>query len=298
MLAPTAASDLAHKNGIISRLLDEADARAASIERGQREVAELRTMNQRLQAELENVKTQAIERQRYVDRIAQDSVASENIDQRELQRRHRMLGAAYRQDRRKMEMLQQQMTQMTASLGTQSQLQTAYANLREAHTRQARALQDQQEEVRLAREKAAAAATRVTKYRDTAHKQEKIIIELESRLKASMQSTKEAKAATQGVERERDTIDAKLTEVSAEVATLKQAAAELPADGFPSDEQVRLQLRAERAERRADAVENEMTELARESAKELAALKLRLSEKDAKLLSHSPSRQPLADANP
>jgi hypothetical protein len=113
-----------------------------------------------------------------------------------------------------------------------------------------------------------------------------------------MQSTKEAKAATQGVERERDTIDAKLTEVSAEVATLKEAAAELPANGFPSDEQVRLQLRAERAERRADAVENEMTELARESAKELAALKLRLSEKDAKLLSHSPSRQPLADAYP
>ena len=39
-------------------------------------------------------------------------------------------------------------------------------------------------------------------------------------------------------------------------------------------------MRAERAERRAAAMEEEMTEMARANARELAALKLRIAEKE------------------
>ena len=43
-------------------------------------------------------------------------------------------------------------------------------------------------------------------------------------------------------------------------------------------------LRCERAERRAAAVEEEMTEMARQSAREIAGLKVKLAEKDAQLM--------------
>ena len=298
MLAPSAEaeSEVVHKNAIISRLLDEADARSASIERSQQEVAELKTMNYRLQSELEAVKTQSIERERYINRIAQESTASENIDLRELQRRHRMLGAAYRQDRRKLEMMQQQISQMSASLGTQSQLQTAYSNLRDAHTRQALALQDQQEAAKIGREKASAAEAKTAKYRNTAHQQEQIILKLESMLKASIESSKQQKARIQEGDKEREKLKADLAAVRKELEENQAAAAELPPAGFPNDEQIRLQLRAERAERRAEAVEQEMTDLARESAQEIASLKLKLSEREAKLLSGD-NRPPLTPQN-
>jgi len=42
-------------------------------------------------------------------------------------------------------------------------------------------------------------------------------------------------------------------------------------------------MRAERAERRSAAVEEEMTDMARQNAREIASLKLRISEKDAQL---------------
>ena len=50
------------------------------------------------------------------------------------------------------------------------------------------------------------------------------------------------------------------------------------------EEQVKLLLRCERAERRAAAVEEEMVEMARQNAREIATLKVRLAEKDAQLL--------------
>ena len=51
-----------------------------------------------------------------------------------------------------------------------------------------------------------------------------------------------------------------------------------------TEEQVKLLMRAERAERRAAAVEEEMTEMARKNAREIAALKLRVAEKEAQLM--------------
>ena len=51
-----------------------------------------------------------------------------------------------------------------------------------------------------------------------------------------------------------------------------------------TEEQVKLLMRAERGERRAAAVEEEMTEMARRSAREIANLKLRLAEKEAQLM--------------
>ena len=49
-----------------------------------------------------------------------------------------------------------------------------------------------------------------------------------------------------------------------------------------TEEQVKLLMRAERAERRASAIEEEMTEAARQNAREIANLKLKLAEKEAR----------------
>merc|ERR1719482_1144986 len=95
-----------------------------------------RGINQRLQKDLGTLRAHVDERERAMEQLANDATNVENIDLPQLQSRHRMLGAAYRSDRRQMESLKQELAQRTAALGTQEQLAKSYARLKEAHTSQ------------------------------------------------------------------------------------------------------------------------------------------------------------------
>ena len=53
-----------------------------------------------------------------MEQLANDATNVENIDLPQLQSRHRMLGAAYRSDRRQMEQLKGEVAQRSAALAT------------------------------------------------------------------------------------------------------------------------------------------------------------------------------------
>jgi len=255
--------ELAHKQALIDRLLDDVDKRANAVTRCGQEIMELRALNRHLEQELQAQRQASAERERAMERLAGDAANVANIDLPELQRRHRMLAAAYRSDRRRVEQLQALNSQYATSLATQEQLQSAYATLKEAHKQQAGQMLRLQDEAR-----------KVGKYRATLKQQEQIIDRLEQLMARAVSDAKLAKAQA--------------PEIIALKGQLAQAQEELGKHrDMPSsvtEEQVKLLMRAEKSERRAAAVEEEMTEMARRSAREIAALKLKLAEKEAQLM--------------
>ena len=92
----------------------------------------------------------AVGRERAIERLADDAANVDNIDMAELQRRHRLLAAAYRADRKRIEQLQALNQQYATSLSTQEQLQSAYATLKEAHKQQAAQMLRLQDEAKKA----------------------------------------------------------------------------------------------------------------------------------------------------
>merc|ERR1719181_1576074 len=81
-----------------------------------------------------------------------------------------------------MEQMTAQVAQLTSALGTQEQLATGYARLKEAHREQGQQMQRLQEE-----------AKKVAKYRQTAKQQEVIIQRLEALLAAALKDAKRVK---------------------------------------------------------------------------------------------------------
>ena len=170
-----------------------------------------------------------------------------------------------------MEQLTGQVSQLTAALGTQEQLAKSYAQLKQAHKAQGEQMQRLQEEAR-----------KVDKYRQTAKQQDAIIQRLEGLLAAALKDSKRLKmlepehaalkkqqAATV---RELDEAKAEIVRINDEAKArekqLKEAieSGQLDApvvkgegdeeDGdaqlgnaFASEDQVKLRMRAEKAER-------------------------------------------------
>ena len=178
-----ASVELAHKQALIDRLLDDVDKRANAVARCGQEIMELRALNKHQEQELQAQCAAAVGRERAIERLADDAANVDNIDMAELQRRHRLLAAAYRADRKRIEQLQALNQQYATSLSTQEQLQSAYATLKEAHKQQAAQMLRLQDE-----------AKKVAKYRHTARQQEQIITRLEQLMQASLKDAKGARA--------------------------------------------------------------------------------------------------------
>ena len=152
--------ELAHQQALVERLLDDVQQRTAAVAKAGEELMALRGVNKRLESDLTALRAHVDERERYMEQLAAETTNVENIDMPQLQSRHRMLGAAYRKDRRDKEQLVAQVAQLTAALGTQEQLAGSYARLKEAHREQGQQMQRLQEE-----------AKKVAKYRQTAKQQ-------------------------------------------------------------------------------------------------------------------------------
>ena len=290
VLAPPApaAMDESRKQALIDRLHREAGVQSSKIATQQHEIFEQRAITARLQSELEAVRAQVVERERYMERLANDATNVDHIDLAELQRRHRMLAAAYRADRRRLEATEEKLHGLGAALSSQEGLQAAYGQLKAAHTQQAHVVQQLQEERRGIAAKRSDDQRRVGKYRKTVQQQELIIQKLEGLLEAAMKDVRRAKAQETelgGLRSQLDKAQADATTAKAEAErqrdSIKDAVQDAPA--FASEEQVKLLMRAERAERRSAAIEEEMTEMARSNAREIAALKVKLAERDSQL---------------
>ena len=240
--------------------------RLADAARSREELMEQRQLNQVLHAELQTLRQTMEARERVVEQISSDAahVDTSNIDLPELQRRHRMLGAAYRSDRRRMDQLGHQVAFAGGARHAGAAALAAYAQLKEAHRSQSLQMQRLQEE-----------ASKVGRYRHTAKQQELVIQKLETMMQSALRDAKKAK----GFEPQLESLKGQLKVAESELQ--KQRDTVLPA---VTEEQVKLLMRAERAERRASAIEEEMTEAARQNAREIANLKLKLAEKEAQLM--------------
>lgn len=307
--------EVAHQQTLIDRLMADVEQKTASVAKAGEEVLELRGVNKRLQTDLVTLRSHVDERERAMEQLAGDATNVENIDMPQLQSRHRMLGAAYRADRRRMDQLTAQVGQLTAALGTQEQLSASYARLKEAHREQAQHMQKLQDE-----------AKKVAKYRQTCKQQEAIIQRLEALMAAALKDAKRVKIVEPQLEalrRQHAEVEAELAEQKAEYAKLEEEARQrerqlqqaieegrVAEDLEPiqsmveqkeqkpkgdddeeeehtrvprvnAEEQVKLLMRAEKAERRAAALEEEMQEMARTNGREVAMLKMKLAEAQA-----------------
>jgi len=283
--------ELAHKQELVDRLMDDVSQKSAATARAGEEVMELRGVNKRLESELAALRAHVDERERAMEQLAGDATNVENIDLPQLQSRHRMLGAAYRADRRRMQQLQAQVDQLSAALGTQEQLSSSYAKLKEAHREQAQHMQRLQEE-----------GKKMAKYRVTAKQQETIIQRLESLMAATLKDAKRVKVVEpqlEAAQKQRGELQGQLARQMAKLAQqeaeAKQRESELLAEieakveaahegGASPEEVAKLLMRAEKAERRAASLEEEMTEMARVNGRETAALKMKLAESEAQAM--------------
>ncbi len=248
---------LGRRQALLSQLQNDLEACSVAYRRCEALLQQERARNRQLQSELEESRMETIARERAMDAatetLAEDATNMSCIDLSELQRRHRLLGAAQNAYRRRAEECAREAAEVRAELsqlqGEYSQLQGEYSHLKKAHKQQASLLQ-----------KAQATAAKSDSYRATAMKQEVIIRKLEKLLAGALREGKRA--------RERE---------SPELAALKQRLQRA------SEHAVKLLARAESAERRAAAVEDGMLEGNRLSACEIARLKLIVAEKEAQL---------------
>ena len=289
--------ELLHQQQLVQQLMDDVAQKTAAAARTGEEVMELRGVNKQLEAELQALRLHVDERERAMEQLAGDATNVENIDMPQLQSRHRMLGAAYRADRRRMEQLTAQVSQLSAALGTQEKLSSSYAELKEAHRGQAVQLQRLQDE-----------SKRLHKYKTTCKQQEAIIQKLESLMAAALKDAKRLKTVEPQLTAQTRRAEELATELARAEADaherereltmqLQDAQKKLDGRGAEEDELglgsvgaggaaraeelAKLLMRAEKSERRAAALEEEMTEMARNHGKEVAGLKMKVAEAEA-----------------
>ncbi|KAL1525783.1 hypothetical protein AB1Y20_020625 [Prymnesium parvum] len=290
--------ELAHKQALVDRLLDDVERRSVAVARCNEELTNLRGSNNHLHRELAALRAHLAERDSAVAQLAADTTNTDNIDSNELRRRHRLLGAAYRTDRRKMEQMLEQQQTMGAALAAHEQLHQAHVELKEAHRQQAVQMQRLQDEVRRAEEARRVAEERSGRYRAATKKQEAIIVRFEALLGQAAKKLESKKLegvkleeAKRQLEPEMEALKSKLQQMEAELQSERgkprvepQHEAHDEAPSAEAEEQVRLLVRTEKSERRAAALEEEMMEMSRLHAREVASLKLKIAEKDAQLM--------------
>jgi len=252
--------ELDQKQALVNRLLSEVDARTSALARVGHELVQLRDAHAVLGADHQRAKAELAEKARVLDRLALDAGQAEHLDPLELARRHRMLGGAYRAEKARSDELSRQFSDLSERVGQARRLESAYVSLQDAHRAQSTELQRAQTE-----------AASLPKYRQAVKSQEKLIAKLEGLVKPAMRDAK----AFRESDKKNDALRSRLQELEGMHAE---------AAGIGTEEQVKLVMRTEQAERRATATEAEMAENARKYAREIAALKVRLAEKEAESL--------------
>ena len=203
-------------------------------------------------------------------------------DVMEAKERLGQLAARYGQEKRRNAELIHRLKAMHESQASAEQLKGRHLELQEAHAEMSRYLQ------KLERE-----AGRVAKCRATIEMQEGIIARLEGLLEQSVVDQRrlaEAEAIASRVQDANTVLQAgpdweELSMLRDEVKDLRTAYSEREQDHKDlQSERIALTLRAEKAEANAIASNNEMLDVSRKAAREIASLRAKLAEKDAQLM--------------
>ena len=203
-------------------------------------------------------------------------------DPMEAKERLGQLAAKYAQEKRRNAELVHRLKAMHEQTVAAEQLKSRHLELQDAHAELSRHAQKCERE-----------AARVGKCRETIEMQEGIIARLEGLLEQAVVDGRRLAEAEAEASRLQDANDVlkggadweELEQLRAEVVSLRASQAELDEESRDLQaERVALTLRAEKAEARAIASNNEMLEVSRRCAREIAGLRSKLAEKDAQLM--------------
>lgn len=74
------ARELAHKQGLVDRLLDDVERRSTAVARCNEEIVSLRGMNNQLQREVAALRAHLAERDNAIEQLATDATNTDNVD--------------------------------------------------------------------------------------------------------------------------------------------------------------------------------------------------------------------------
>jgi len=292
--------ELAQKQELIHRLIRESDDKTESLKITGAEIVDLRRQIKMLQSENAILRKRlAQEEQIEVASIVTKEIAKMGIE--ELRAKIVKLAQAYRDERVRNEQFERSLKGAQKEIAQSRQLQTELEVLRKKHTDGSRRLIDMQQEI-----------SKIQVYKDTIKKQEKVIAKLEKLMESTLKDTQKARGAMLELEQLKtenmnlqkhmkemafgpEGYNSELEKYKQECSRLERLVAELREDlsskrptsgtGNPDwdREKIELEIKLQKSNARVQALQEEITDVARNFAKERSKLEIAIAEKQAQL---------------
>lgn len=292
--------ELAQKQELIHRLIRESDDKTESLKITGSEIVDLRRQIKMLQSENAILRKRlAQEEQIEVASIVTKEIAKMGIE--ELRAKIVKLAQAYRDERVRNEQFERSLKGAQKEIAQSRQLQTELEVLRKKHTDGSRRLIDMQQEI-----------SKIQVYKDTIKKQEKVIAKLEKLMESTLKDTQKARGAMLELEQLKtenmnlqkhmkemafgpEGYNSELEKYKQECSRLERLVAELREDlsskrptsgtGNPDwdREKIELEIKLQKSNARVQALQEEITDVARNFAKERSKLEIAIAEKQAQL---------------
>jgi hypothetical protein len=288
--------ELAQKQEIIHRMMKEMDDKTQSLKLTSAEIIDLRRTVKMLQSE-NAILRKKLGAEEQVELQVLVSKEIQHMDSTELRNKILKLAQAYRTERIRNEEFERALKSANQDLANAKQLQTELENISHAHTKKTKKLMELNKEI-----------AKINLYKDTIRKQEKVISKLEALLEKTLKDTKRAregmleleKLRTENLELQRNVKDVARMKGSSsdaerlrsEVQMLETLVAELrdelknkrpqtAGQADWEDEKVEYEVKLQKAETRVDAIQDELTNMAAEYAREIARMKTIIAEKES-----------------
>jgi len=292
--------ELAQKQELIHRLIRESDDKTESLKITGAEIVDLRRQIKMLQSENAILRKRlAQEEQIEIASIVTKEIAKMGME--ELRAKIVKLAQAYRDERVRNEQFEKSLGAAQREIAQSRQVQTELEGLRKKHTEGSKRLMDMQQEI-----------SKISVYKDTIKKQEKVIAKLEKLMETTLKDTQKARGAMLELEQlktENMHLQKQLKEMAfgpeghngeleryrQECTRLERLVAELREDlaskrptsgkGNPDwdRERIEYEIKLQKANARVSALQEEIIDIARNFARERSKLEIAIAEKQAQL---------------
>jgi hypothetical protein len=174
--------DVEKKQVLIDRLMDEVDSRTVALRQAGEDIVELRTANNDLAAAMAEMERKAEMHKASEEKLVASSEMGELLDHDELLFKFKLMGQKYRIQSVQLAEMDTKYKKMRNDLIAKNELEKSYLELQNAHMAQGKAMQAISKENK-----------KVTRYKQTAAYQEKVIRKLETLLEDAVKDARKAK---------------------------------------------------------------------------------------------------------
>lgn len=302
------ARELAQKQEIIHRMMREVDDKSASLKLTTAEILDLRRTIKMMQSENAVLRRRMMGEEEGLELQHLVSKEISHMSNEELKAKVVKLASAYRSERLRNEEFERALKSANVDLVQAKQTQAELENMQQAYAEAMRRLAEYGKE-----------AQKTSLYKDTIKKQERVITKLETLLEKTLKDTQRArdgvleleKLRTENLELQqalksnnggpqqygmsKDVDSDEVHRLRGEVQLLEGLVSELRAElknkrpqtptGGPlgdwEDQRIDMEVKAQKAQARIDALQAELTNSAQMYAREISKLKLIIAEKDS-----------------